>query len=211
MFETLLHVLPVPGGDKEWYLYAARAGLPIGVVSHRSYVSLTRSPVAKAPTNRPAPPPFSSIMARRRRWLAPKVEVSWFGATRSFRSSSRAPKGRGDPGPQTVDCGSWIASPSARNDGVWVTTLVVTTSPWRSRRNPNSGCSSRFLRPARRRRRAGGRTAFHHDETGALEMFDKPFRHDLRHDLVGVVRSLAAVETEREGERRGEIVGRRGQ
>ena len=70
MFETLLHVLPVPGGDKEWYLYAARAGLPNGVVSHRSYVSLTRSPVAKAPTTRPAPPPFSSIMARRRRWLA---------------------------------------------------------------------------------------------------------------------------------------------
>src|SRR5271166_4213169 len=29
-----------------------------------------RSPVAEAPTNRPAPPPFSSIMARRRRWLA---------------------------------------------------------------------------------------------------------------------------------------------
>src|SRR5271157_2642177 len=29
-----------------------------------------RSPVAKAPTNRPAPPPFSSIIARRRRWLA---------------------------------------------------------------------------------------------------------------------------------------------
>ena len=27
-FETLLCVLPVPGGDKEWYLYAARAGLP---------------------------------------------------------------------------------------------------------------------------------------------------------------------------------------
>ncbi len=70
MFETLLHVLPVPGGDKEWYLYAARAGLPNGVVSHRSYVSLARSPVAKVPTNRPAPPPFSSIMARRRRWLA---------------------------------------------------------------------------------------------------------------------------------------------
>src|SRR5208337_3210248 len=29
-----------------------------------------RSPVAKAPTHRPAPPPFSSIMVRRRRWLA---------------------------------------------------------------------------------------------------------------------------------------------
>lgn len=35
----------VPEGDKEWYLYAARAGLPIGVASHRSYVGLTRSPV----------------------------------------------------------------------------------------------------------------------------------------------------------------------
>ena len=46
-FETLPCVLPVPEGDKEWRLYAARAGLPIGVVSHRSYVSLTRSPVAR--------------------------------------------------------------------------------------------------------------------------------------------------------------------
>ena len=55
--ETLLCVLPVSEGDKEWYLYAARAGLPIGVASHRSYVSLTRSPVVKAPTNRSAPPP----------------------------------------------------------------------------------------------------------------------------------------------------------
>ena len=33
-------MLPVPEGDKEWYLYAARAGLPIGVASHRSFVSL---------------------------------------------------------------------------------------------------------------------------------------------------------------------------
>jgi len=39
-FETLPCVLPVPEGDKEWYLYAARAGLPIGVASHRSYISL---------------------------------------------------------------------------------------------------------------------------------------------------------------------------
>src|SRR3974390_2568769 len=88
MFETLLHVLPVPGGDKEWYLYAARAGLPIGVVSHRSYVSLTRSPVAKAATNRPAPPPFSSIMARHRRWLAPKL--GGYVARAWMRGSGRA-------------------------------------------------------------------------------------------------------------------------
>ena len=40
-FKTLLRVLPVPEGDKEWYLYAARAGLPFGVASHRSFVSLS--------------------------------------------------------------------------------------------------------------------------------------------------------------------------
>ena len=34
-------MLPVPGGDKEWYLYAARAGLLHGVVCHRSFVSLS--------------------------------------------------------------------------------------------------------------------------------------------------------------------------
>jgi hypothetical protein len=34
-------VLPVSEGDKEWYLYAARAGLPIGVANHRSFVSLS--------------------------------------------------------------------------------------------------------------------------------------------------------------------------
>ena len=28
-------MLPVPGGDKEWHLYAARAGLLIGVANHR--------------------------------------------------------------------------------------------------------------------------------------------------------------------------------
>ncbi len=69
-FETLPCVLPVPEGDKEWYLYAARAGLLIGVASHRRVVSLNTIARREAPTNRPAPPPFSSIMARRRRWLA---------------------------------------------------------------------------------------------------------------------------------------------
>src|SRR5208282_2149996 len=71
-FETLPCVLPVPEGDKEWYLYAARAGLLIGVASHRRVVSLNTIARREAPTNRTAPPPFSSIMARRRRWLAAK-------------------------------------------------------------------------------------------------------------------------------------------
>ena len=68
--ETLPRVLPVPGGDKEWYLYAARAGLLIGVASHRRDVSLNTIAGREALIKRPAPPTFSSIMARRRRWLA---------------------------------------------------------------------------------------------------------------------------------------------
>ena len=63
-------MLPVPGGDKEWYLYAARAGLSIGVASHRRGFSLNTIDRGELRTNRPAPPPFSPIMARQRRWLA---------------------------------------------------------------------------------------------------------------------------------------------
>jgi len=48
-------VLPVPEGDKEWYLYAARAGLPFGVASHRRFVSLCTIARREAPTNRLAP------------------------------------------------------------------------------------------------------------------------------------------------------------
>ncbi len=69
-FETLPCVLPVPEGDKEWYLYAARAGLLIGVASHRRFVGLNTIARREDPTNRPAPPPFSPIVARHRRWLA---------------------------------------------------------------------------------------------------------------------------------------------
>jgi hypothetical protein len=68
-FETLPCVLPVPGRDKERRLYAARAGLLIGVANHRRDVSLNTIARREAQTNRPAPPPFSSIMARRRRCL----------------------------------------------------------------------------------------------------------------------------------------------
>jgi len=63
-------VLPVPGRDKEWYLYAARAGLLIGVANHRRDVSLNTIARGENRTSRPALPPFSPIMARRRRCLA---------------------------------------------------------------------------------------------------------------------------------------------
>ena len=68
--ETLPRVLPVPGGDKKWYLNAARAGLLIGVASHRRLVSLNTIARGETRTNRPAPPPFSPLVARQRRWLA---------------------------------------------------------------------------------------------------------------------------------------------
>src|SRR5215203_6894440 len=35
--KTLPYVLPVSGRDKGWYLYAARAGLLIGVANHRRF------------------------------------------------------------------------------------------------------------------------------------------------------------------------------
>jgi hypothetical protein len=38
--KTLPYVLPVSGRDKGWYLNAARAGLLIGVASHRRFASL---------------------------------------------------------------------------------------------------------------------------------------------------------------------------
>ena len=41
-------MLPVPGGDKEWYLYAARAGLLIGVATTAGISSLNT--IARAET-----------------------------------------------------------------------------------------------------------------------------------------------------------------
>jgi hypothetical protein len=38
-------------------------------------------------------------------------------------------------------------------------------------------------------------------------MLDQPLRHDLRHDLIGVVRPLATGVPQREGQRSGEVVG----
>ena len=47
-----------------------KAGLPFGVANHRRFVSLSTIARCQAPTNRPAPPAFSFIMVRCRRWLA---------------------------------------------------------------------------------------------------------------------------------------------
>jgi hypothetical protein len=55
--------------DKEWYLYATRAGLLIGVANHRRDVSLNTISHPNARTIPPAPPPFSSIVARDPRGL----------------------------------------------------------------------------------------------------------------------------------------------
>ena len=43
------------------------------------------------------------------------------------------------------------------------------------------------------------------DEAGALQMLDQTLRHDLRHDLVGVVDALTTLKAQREGERVGEV------
>ncbi len=68
--ETLPRVLPVSEGDKEWYLYAARAGLLFGVANHRRDCQPQHCRRAKARTKRPGPPPFSPVMRARGRWLA---------------------------------------------------------------------------------------------------------------------------------------------
>ena len=59
---------------------------------------------------------------------------------------------------------------------------------------------------------AGLRRALRDDVAGARQVVHKPFGEDLRHDLVGVVAALPALETRREGECVGKIgrVGGRG-
>ena len=78
-------MLPVPGGDKEWYLFTARAGLLIGVASRRRDVSLNTIARGETRTNRPAPPPFSPIMARQRRWFGCLARSGRFCLRRSVQ------------------------------------------------------------------------------------------------------------------------------
>src|SRR5208283_6128965 len=74
-----------------------------------------RSPVAKAPTNRPAPPPFSSIMARRRRWLAPKeVNGQYLTASRPDGAAPAPSKGKTIRGRPDRRAGAKGNAPSRR-------------------------------------------------------------------------------------------------
>jgi len=46
------------------------------------------------------------------------------------------------------------------------------------------------------RRMAADRSRLHGDEAGALQMLDEALRHDLCHDLVGVVDPFAALKAQ---------------
>jgi hypothetical protein len=49
------------------------------------------------------------------------------------------------------------------------------------------------------------RQLLHDDEAGTLQMLDKPPRHYLRHDLIGVVEALASLKAQGERIRVGEV------
>jgi hypothetical protein len=64
---------------------------------------------------------------------------------------------------------------------------------WRTQSGPTQRFSADFRR------------LLHYNEAGALEMLHEAFCNNLRHDLVGVVRALAALEAQGDGERVGEV------
>jgi len=61
------------------------------------------------------------------------------------------------------------------------------------------------LESASQRCPASDRRAMHDNEPRALQMIDKALGDDLGHDLIGVVDALAALVSERIGERRGKV------
>ena len=64
------------------------------------------------------------------------------------------------------------------------------------------------LKSATKRRPASDWRALHKDEAATLKVFDKPSRHDGRHEFVSVVNALATLEAQRERERVGEVFRR---
>jgi len=69
------------------------------------------------------------------------------------------------------------------------------------------GPSAVTLGPASEGAASAKRRLLHDDKTGALEVLDEALGDDDRHELVGVVDPLAALKTQREGERVGDIGG----
>jgi hypothetical protein len=67
---------PFPGATKNGTSMQRGPDSQSGLRATAVLSASARSPVAKAPTNRPAPPPFSPIMARHRRWLPAKEETA---------------------------------------------------------------------------------------------------------------------------------------
>ena len=82
---------------------------------------------------------------------------------------------------------------------------------WRSqvthvRRGGKLLAAGSTLKAAPERGAADLRRPLHDDETRALKVRDRALRHDLRHDLVGVVDTLRPLEPERKGERGREVL-----
>lgn len=69
------------------------------------------------------------------------------------------------------------------------------------------GPSAVTLGPASEGAASAKRRLLHDDKTGALEVLDEALGDDDRHELVGVVDPLAALKTQREGQRVGDIGG----
>ena len=69
----------------------------------------------------------------------------------------------------------------------------------------SSVCLSSVLVSPPKRCSADLRRPLHDDEAGALKMFDQALRNDFGHDLIRVVDALAALVSERVGERRGKV------
>ena len=67
---------PFPGATKNGTSMQRGPDSQSGLRATAVLSASARSPVAKAPTNRPAPPPFSPIMARHRRWLPAKADLT---------------------------------------------------------------------------------------------------------------------------------------
>jgi len=71
----------------------------------------------------------------------------------------------------------------------------------------SGGQPTSFHRAAAQRRRTFARRPSHDDEPRTLQVLRQALSDDVRHDLVAIVHTFAASESQREGERVDEFVG----